>query len=212
MFAAEIPKRRVEDLRSSRWRWDLNEVFVKINGVTHYLWRTVDQEGEVLEGFVSKKRDRKAALKFLRKNMRQPSHPLVLVTDKLRSYGSALNDLGRIDERETGSWLNNRAENPHQPFRRRARAMLRFRRMRSLKSFVGVDSSIHNHVNGERALSSRDNFEASRAAALAEWRTLRGLTPSGFGQTETGSHWSDTTQYGSLRKQRSERRTPPIWG
>ena len=147
------------------WRWHLDEVFVKINGVTHYLWRAVDHEGEVLEAYVSKKRDRKAALKFLRKAMKRHCQPHVFVTDKLRSYGAALKDLGLLDDRETGRWLNNRAENSHLPFRRRERAMLRFRQMRSLQKFGAVHSSIHNHFNRERG-------KASRAAALAEWRNL----------------------------------------
>ena len=72
MFAAEIRKRRVSGMSSSRWRWHLDEVFVKVNGVQHYLWRAVDHEGEVLEAFVSKQRDKKAALKFLRKLMKRP--------------------------------------------------------------------------------------------------------------------------------------------
>ena len=120
MFAAEIRRKRVERMRSCRrWRWHLDEVFVKINGVTHYLWRAVDHEGEVLEAYVSKKRDRKAALKFLRKSMKRHGRPEVFVTDKLRSYGAALKDLGMPDDRDTGRWLNNRVENSHQPFRRR---------------------------------------------------------------------------------------------
>ena len=173
MFAAEIRCKRVERMRSlSHWRWHLDEVFVKITGVTHFLWRAVDQEGEVLEALLTKRRDRKAVLKFLRKTMKRHGRPHVLVTDKLRSYGAALKDLGLSDDRETGRWLNNRAENSHQPFRRRERAMLRFRRMRSLQKFVAVHSSIHNLFNAERTLSSRDDFKASRTAALAEWCDL----------------------------------------
>jgi putative transposase len=173
MFAAAIRRRRVDRMRAlPHWRWHLDEIFVKINGVTHYLWRAVDHEGEVLEAYVSKSRDRKAALKFLRKTLKRHGRPHVFVTDKLRSYGAALKDLGLPDERETGQWLNNRAENSHQPFRRRERAMLRFRRMRSLQKFAAVHSSIHNLFNAERILSSRDNFKASRTAALAEWRQL----------------------------------------
>ena len=173
MFAAAIRRRRVDRMRAlPHWRWHLDEVFVKINGVTHYLWRAVDHEGEVLEAYVSKSRDRKAALKFLRKTLKRHGRPHVFVTDKLRSYGAALKDLGLPDERETGQWLNNRAENSHQPFRRRERAMLRFRRMRSLQKFAAVHSSIHNLFNAERTLSSRDNFKASRTAALTEWRQL----------------------------------------
>jgi putative transposase len=173
MFAAEIRRKRVDRMRAlPHWRWHLDEVFVKINGATHYLWRAVDHEGEVLEAYVSKKRNRKAALKFLRKTMKRHGRPNILVTDRLRSYGAALKDLGLKDEREAGRWLNNRAENSHQPFRRRERAMLRFRQMRSLQKFVAVHSSIHNLFNADRALNSRDHFKASRTAALTEWREL----------------------------------------
>ncbi len=172
MFAAEIRKRRIEGMKSSRWRWHLDEMFVKINGERHYLWRAVDHEGEVLESFVTKTRDKKAALKFLKKAMRKHGCPDVFVTDLLRSYGAALKDIGAADRQETGRWLNNRAENSHLPFRRRERAMLRFRRMRSLQKFASVHASIYNLFNSERSLYTRPNFKLNRAAALAEWRGL----------------------------------------
>ena len=172
MFASEIRKRRIECMQSSRWRWHLDEIFVKINGERHYLWRAVDHEGEVLESFVTKSRDKKAALKFLKKAMRKHGQPVTVVTDKLRSYGAALKELGAADRQETGRRVNNRAENSHLPFRRRERAMLRFRRMRSLQKFASVHSSVHNHFNQERALYSRDIFKTHRAAALEEWRGL----------------------------------------
>lgn len=172
LFAAEIRKRRVSGIRSSRWRWHLDEVFVKISGERHYLWRAVDHEGEVLESFVTKTRDKKAALKFLKKTLKRHGHAEELVTDRLRSYGAAFKDLGIHDRQETGRWANNRVENSHQPFRRRERAMLRFRRTRTLQKFVAVHASIHNHFNQERALYSRQNFKANRAATLAEWRNL----------------------------------------
>ena len=173
MFAAEIRQIRVSRMRAySNWQWHLDEVFVKINGETHYLWRAVDHEGEVLESYVSKRRDRKAALKFLRKTMKRHGRVGVLVTDKLRSYGAAMKVIGNADRQATGRWLNNRAENSHQPFRRRERAMLRFRRMRSLQKFVAVHASVHNHFNQERHLYSRDTFKLNRAAALSEWRQL----------------------------------------
>jgi len=172
MFASEIRKRRVEGMRSSRWRWHLDEIFVKINGERHYLWRAVDHEGEVLESFVTKTRDKKAAMKFLKKAMKKHGRADVLVTDKLRSYGAALRDLGAADRQETGRWLNNRGENSHLPFRRRERAMLRFRQIRSLQKFASVHASVTNHFNTERSLSSRSLFKASRSAALAEWRGL----------------------------------------
>jgi putative transposase len=173
LFAAEIRRNRVQNLRAySNWQWHLDEVFVKINGETHYLWRAVDHEGEVLESFVTKRRDRKAALKFLRKTMKRYGPPHVLVTDKLRSYGAAMKIIGNANKQDTGRWLNNRGENSHQPFRRRERAMLGFRSMRSLQKFTAVYSSVHNHFNLERHLYSRANFKLNRAAALAEWRQL----------------------------------------
>jgi len=173
LFAAEIRKKRVLQLRArSNWQWHLDEVFVKINGETHYLWRAVDHEGEVLESYVTKRRDRNAALKFLRKTMKRFGPPHVIVTDLLRSYGAAMKVIGNADKQETGRWLNNRAENSHLPFRRRERAMLRFRRTRSLQKFVAVHSSVHNHFNQERHLYSRSNYKLNRTAALAEWRQL----------------------------------------
>ncbi|WP_299754965.1 IS6 family transposase, partial [uncultured Boseongicola sp.] len=114
MFAAEIRRKRVQQMRSySNWQWHLDEVFVKINGERHYLWRAVDHEGEVLESFVTKTRDRKAALNFLKKTMRRHGLPKTLVTDKLRSYGAAMKVVGDANKQKTGRWLNNRAENSH---------------------------------------------------------------------------------------------------
>ncbi|KAB2886506.1 MAG: IS6 family transposase [Albidovulum sp.] len=173
MFAAEIRKKRAERLRSGpQWQWHLDEMFVKINGERHYLWRAIDQEGEVLESFVTKTRDKKAALKFLKKTMKRYGRPHILVPDKLRSYGAALREVGAADRQETGRWLNNRAENSHLPFRRRERAMQRFRRMQSLQIFAAVHASVFNHLNSERSFYSRANFKKNRAAALAEWRQL----------------------------------------
>ena len=186
MFANEMRKRRIGGLKFSRWQWHLDEVFVKINGERHYLWRAVDHEGEVLENFVTKTRDKKAALKFLKKTMRQYGRPDVIVTDRLRSYGAALRDIGAADRQETGRWLNNRAENSHLPFRRRERAMLRFRRMRTLQKFASVHASVLNHFNSERRLYSRANFKLNRAAALAEWRLL---VPHRFARLAANRDW-----------------------
>src|SRR6056300_1845132 len=99
LFASEIRKRRADRLKSSsNWRWHLDEVFVKVNGVRHYMWRAVDHEGEVLESYVTKRRDRKAALKFLRKSLRRYRSPQAIVTDSLRSYGAAMRDLGNTEK------------------------------------------------------------------------------------------------------------------
>ena len=103
MFATEIRRNRARQMRAhSNWRWHLDEVFVRINGETHYLWRAVDHEGEVLESYVSKRRDRKAALKFLRKSMKRYGKPEVIVTDKLRSSGAAMRVIGNASRQETG--------------------------------------------------------------------------------------------------------------
>ena len=145
---------------------------MKINGETHYLWRAVDHEGEVLEVFATKRRDRKAALAFLKRTMKRYGRPWSIVTDRLRSYGAAMKVIGNVDLQECGRWLNNRAENSHQPFRRRERAMAKFRSAKSLQKFASIHSSIHNHFNLERHLYSRENFKFNRTAALAEWRQL----------------------------------------
>ena len=117
MFASEIRKKRIHPSHNySNWKWHLDEVFVKINGETHYLWRAVDHEGEVLEAFVSKRRDRKAALTFLKKIMKRYGKPNVIVTDRLRSYRAAMKIIGNQADQEVGRWKNNRCENSHLPF------------------------------------------------------------------------------------------------
>ena len=156
------------------WRWHLDEVYVKIGGEMHYLWRAVDHEGEVLESYVTKTRDKSAALSFLKRMMKRHGRPKVIVTDRLRSYGAAMKEIGNADTQETGRWVNNRAENSHQPFRRRERAMLRFRRMHTLQKFSSVHASVHNHFNQERHLINRQDYKVQRSAALAEWRAVKG--------------------------------------
>ena len=137
MFAAEIRRRRCSRMRGFRhWRWHLDEVFVKINGERHYLWRAVDHEGEILESYVTKKRDKAAALVFLKKALKRHGRVKTVVTDGLRSYPAAMRDLGNLDRREMGRWKNNRVENSHLPFRRRERAMQRFRRTATLQMSV----------------------------------------------------------------------------
>jgi len=173
MFAAEIKKKRSSSVRGlPQWRWHLDEVFVRINGEVRYLWRAVDHEGEILEAFVTKKRNRGAALKFLKRAMRRYGSPEVVVTDRLRSYRAAMNIIGNAGRQVTGRWLNNRAENSHQPFRRRERAMAKFRSAESLQKFASVHSSIHNHFNQERHLYNRQEFKLNRTVALEEWRQL----------------------------------------
>jgi putative transposase len=173
MFVAQIRKKRSASMRAhTQWQWHLDEVFVKINGELHYLWRAVDHEGEVLEAYVTKRRDRHAAFRFLRKAMKRYGNPKVVVTDRLKSYRAAMKVLGNAGRQETGRWLNNRAENSHLPFRRRERAMGKFRSFETLQKFVSAHSSVHNHFSYERHLNRRETFKKNRAAALSEWRQL----------------------------------------
>ncbi len=147
-------------------------MFVRINGEIHYLWRAVDHEGEVLEVFATKRRDRKAVLRFLKCAMKRYGRPRSIVTDRLRSYRAAMKVIGNAANQICGRWLNNRAENSHQPFRRREGAMAKFRDIKALQKFAAVHASIHNHFNLDRHLSRRDIFKQNRSAALAEWRQL----------------------------------------
>ena len=151
MFAAEIRKRRIYHRSYSQWRWHLDEVFIRINGEMHYLWRALDHEGEVLEVFATKCRDRRAALKFRKRAMKRYGGPGVIVTDRLGSYAAAMKVIGVEDRQICGQWRNNRAENSYQPFCRREGAMARFRNV---------------------IFNNRENFKLNRLAALAEWRQL----------------------------------------
>jgi len=173
MFAAEIRKRRVAHMRGyPQWRWHLDEVFVKVNGKLRYLWRAVD-EGEVLEAVVTSKRNKAAALKLPKRIMKKYGAPRSIVTDGLRAYSAAVNDISVAAERhEVGGRLNNRAENSHQPFRRRERAMQRFRSMKTLQKLSSVHAQVQNHFNQERHLVTRQMYKQRRATAFAEWRTL----------------------------------------
>jgi putative transposase len=173
MFAAEIRKRRIARMRGyPQWRWHLDEVFVKVSGKLCYLWRAVDHEGEVLEAVVTAKRDKAAALKFLKRIMKKCGGPRKVVTDGLRAYSAAMKEVGNADRQEVGRGLNNRAENSHQPFRRRERAMQRFRSMKTLQKFSSIHAQVHNHFNHERHLVTRRAYKQRRSSALAEWRSL----------------------------------------
>ena len=173
MFAADIRRQRVQAMRGVRqWRWHLDEMYVKLNGEMVYLWRAVDHEGEILESYITKTRDKAAALTFMKKALRRHGSPAAITTDGLRSYRAAMTDLGCEDKQEIGRWANNRVENSHLPFRRRERAMLRFRQMKTLQKFASVHASLHNHFNQERHLTDRQTYKERRSAALAEWSNL----------------------------------------
>ena len=158
----------------THWRWHLDEVYVRVQGEMRYLWRAVDHEGEVLESFVTKERDKAAALKFMKKALKRYGSPEAITTDGLRSYKAAMTALGIQGKQEAGRWANNRVENSHLSFRRRERSMLRFRRMKTLQKFASVHANVHNHFNSERHLVDRQTYKLRRLAALAEWQLLMG--------------------------------------
>ena len=171
LFAADIRRQRVDRMRGfKQWRWHLDEVFVKINGERHYLWRAVDHEGKILESYVTKTRDKSAALVFRKKALKRHGRAEKIITDGLRSYPTAMRDLGNLDRREMGHWLNNRAENSHLPFRRRERAMLGTNE--DAPEIASVHASVHNHFNQKRHLVDRKTDNSRRSAALDEWQQL----------------------------------------
>lgn len=137
------------------WRWHLDEMYVKLGGEMVYFWRAVDHEGEIPESYVTKKRDKSAALRFLKRALKRHGKPRRSSRNGLRPYPAAMRDLGNLEHRERGRWLNNRAENSYLPFRRRERAMLRFRPTKTLQKFASVHASIFNHFNLERHLVDR---------------------------------------------------------
>ncbi|MEQ8827106.1 MAG: IS6 family transposase [Parvibaculum sp.] len=173
VFAAEFRKKQQKIARQNiQWRWHLDEVFVRVNGERRYLWRAVDHEGEALEVHVTRTRDRRAALVFLKRALKRFGSPRTIVTDRLRSYRAALSELGAGSRRDTARWLNNRAENSHQPFRRRERSMQRFRSPGMLQKFVSTHTAIYSHFDLDRHLSRRPDFKQRRDSALADWRQL----------------------------------------
>src|SRR5450755_3441054 len=163
------------DLRERRPRpdtvWHLDEVYLKIAGRMVYLWRAVDAEGEVLDVLVQSKRNKHAALKLMRKLLKKYCFvPDRLITDDLRSYGTAAHDLGIDSHHERGRWKNNRAENSHQPTRRRERKMQRFKSPGSAQKFLSTHAAVYNIFNLQRHLKSARMHRALRAAAMSTWR------------------------------------------
>ena len=151
-------------------RWHLDEAFISINGEQMYLWRALDSEGEVLDILVQKRRDKKAAKKLLRKLLKKQGYvPSSFVTDKLRSYGAALSDLGLSERHETGGRKNNRAENSHKPARRRERVMQRFKSPGSAQRFLSSHAAVYNIFNIQRRLISRKTRRKFRAEATMQW-------------------------------------------
>ena len=168
-FAANIKASRPQPSGT----WHLDEVFVRIGGKRTYLWRAVDDEGEVLEVLAQSRRNKCAALKLMRKLLKKQAYiPDAIVTDKLGSYAAALRELGLEHLHVTGGRLNNRAEVSHQPTRRRERRMGRFKSPGLMQRFLSVHDAIYNHFNLQRHLISRRTLHKIRAKAFAEWHQI----------------------------------------
>lgn len=152
--------------------WHLDEMVVKIGGKRMFMWRAVDKEGEVLDVLVQKRRNKKAALKLLRKLLKNQGFvPEAIVTDGLASYKAALRQLGALARHQPGRLRdNNRAENSHLPVRRRERKMQLFKSQGQAQRFVSTHSAIYNTFNTERHLISRKTMRTYRDRAFAEWQ------------------------------------------
>jgi len=176
MFASKIRRKRVQAMRSfTHWRWLLDEVFVRINGERHYLWRSVDHQGEAPESFVTRKRDKASDMEFLKKAMRHHGPTKAIATDGLKSYKAALGDLNAVGKQETGRWLNNRVENSHLPFKRRKRAKPRFRQMKTLQKFSAVHAAFRNHFKPEPPPHQQRSFQGPPLGRLGRVEVARNL-------------------------------------
>lgn len=148
----------------------VDEVFVKINGKQHYLWRAVDQDGEIVDVFLQRRRDGKAAKRFFKRLLKSHrNEPRKIVTDKLRSYGVAHRVLIPDTIHDTSQYANNRAELSHQPTRVRERVMRRFKSMQQAQRFLAVHATVYNLFNLGRHLVSAKNYRFFRLRAFASW-------------------------------------------
>ena len=168
-YAAQLKRRRPQ----LGDKWHLDEVFLKIHGVQHYLWRAVDQHGAVIDILVQPKRDRRAAILFFRKLLRTTKRkPRVIITDKLRSYGAAKKViLPRVTHRQS-RYLNNRAENSHQPTRLRERRMRRFKSPGQAQRFLEVHDLIAPHFRPKRHRLSAAHYRVERDQRFQVWHSI----------------------------------------
>ncbi len=170
IFAKDIKKK--SHYSPSNWRWHIDEIFVKINGELHYLWRAVDHEGTILESYVSKKRDKRAALKVLKNLIKRYGRPQEIVTDKCPSYRAVLKEINLVHVQNTTQYHNNQVENSHLHFRRREKGMNKFRSMESLQKFTSIQSSFLNLFNYQRHLENRKTFKNLRQRSVDLWQEI----------------------------------------
>ncbi|MDP9312110.1 MAG: IS6 family transposase [Chloroflexota bacterium] len=158
-------------------KWHLDEVFLKINGKTSYLWRAVDQDGNVLDILVQRRRNKAAAKKFFRKLLKDCTYvPRVLITDKLASYGAAKRECLPSVEHRQSRYLNNRAENSHQPTRKRERVMQRFKSTGHAQRFLSAFGPIRDHFCPRRHRLRAEEYRRERARRFQTWNELIGLS------------------------------------
>jgi putative transposase len=159
-------------------RWHLDEVVITIAGKRHYLWRAVDQDGFVLDVLIQSRRDRKAAKRLMRKLLKKNAMaPRVMITDKLGSYGAARREMGLGIEHRQHKGLNNRAENSHQPTRRRERQMKRFKSARQAQRFLSIHDPINNLFHLRRHLLTATTYRKARRAAFETWADITSVAP-----------------------------------
>ena len=171
-FANQIRRR----LPGAGDKWHLDEVVITIAGKKHWLWRAVDQHGFVLDALVQSRRDRKAAKRLLRKLLKkQMRPPRVMITDKLKSYAAARRELKLRIEHRQHKGLNNRAENSHQPTRRRERQMKGFKSARHVQRFLSIHDPIANLFHLRRDHVTAANYRAARARAFEAWAEVTGI-------------------------------------
>ena len=166
LFARELRSRRPRPTS----RWHLDEMAVMISGTQFWLWPAFDNEGEVLDLLVQRRRDKDAAVKLMRKLLKKQGFAPDLVTDRLRSYSAAKSEIGLSARHEQGFRKNNRAENSHQPTRRRERKMQRFKSPGSAQRVLSIHATIQNAFNVQRHLTARHTLRVLRDDAFRTWR------------------------------------------
>ena len=172
MFANALRRRRPRPGD----RWFMDEVFIRVRGKQHYLWRAVDQGGHVLDILAQGRRNAKAAGRFFRKLLKGLQYaPRVVVTDKLKSYAAAKREILPHTEHRQSRCLNNRAEVSHQTTRRRERQMQRFKSARHARRFLATHSRIHNHFQLRRHRLTADQHRSARDRAFRAWREVTGV-------------------------------------
>jgi putative transposase len=178
-WCRKFGQRYAHQLRHRRPRpgdkWHLDEVFLTIHSERHYLWRAVDQDGHILDILVQRRRDRKAAKKFFRKLLKRLAYvPRVIITDKLNSYGAAKREILPGVEHRQHRYLNNRAENSHQPTRQRERRMQRFKSPGHAQRFLAAYDLIASHFRPRRHRLPAPEYRQEMAYRFQIWREMTG--------------------------------------